>query len=405
MAESASGPSGVPMEHGTPDGPPPLAPTLSVVAFSTMSLGLGLPIVPLFALEIGASIFLAGFVVTVRWGARMVANIPAGLAAERFGNRAVLLFGSLSLLGGSLASCLAQNWQVLAAARFFEGVGSGFILTVSMTLVARASTVRNRGRLFGHLQIAQRLGYWAGPAIGGALGSALSLRASLWAAFIASLATVIAATRVRDVAEVDAGEVTAVQQERQRVPFRMLLGNPQFSALNAVVFSVFFTMGGAQFTAVPLLGETVLGLGPAVIGMSLFAANSVALILIYPSGWASDRYGARPVILSLLACSAGGLLVLTTIQSATGLIGASLLLGASTVLRGPPTQSAVVTVVDRDQLGSAMGLYRTIGDLASSIGPMAAGAMFALNPRGFFVANAALVLAAALIYHQIRTKH
>ena len=135
--------------------------------------------------------------------------------------------------------------------------------------------------------------------------------------------------------------------------------------------------------------------------MSLFAANSVALILIYPSGWASDRFGSRPVILSLLVCSAAGLLVLTTISTATGLIGASLLLGASTVLRGPPTQSAVVTVVDRDKLASAMGVYRTIGDLASSVAPMAAGAMFGIDPHSFFVANAALVLIAGAIYLRI----
>ena len=50
-------------------------PLLAALTLSSLGIGVSLPIIPLFALDIGAVPFVVGLIVSLRWATRLVADI------------------------------------------------------------------------------------------------------------------------------------------------------------------------------------------------------------------------------------------------------------------------------------------------------------------------------------------
>lgn len=391
---------GAPSCHHATRPPAPLWLLYSSLGLSTLAIAVGIPIIPLFAGDFTTSATLIGVVVAMRWVARLFVNIPAGLASERWGASAVFLAGSLVILAAGVLSASATNLVVLLTARVVEGIGSALTMTAAMAIVAERAEAKHRGRMFGHLQTAMRIGYWIGPVIGGAVAGARGLRVSLWVyAALAVFAILPAALLQRD------------KPRRERVSLSPKLGALQvvseakglfqrsgFAVGCAVSFVIFFTMTGAQFTAVPLFIENVLDLGPAMIGWSLFAGNAVAFALIYPSALASDKYSRRGTIALLLFVGSLGVFWLPYTTSVTGLITASALLGAGNALRGPAMNAYIVDSVKGAPVGPALGIFRSIGDLGSALGPVAAGGLLVLGTTTFFIFNGVLTVGVLVVF-------
>lgn len=103
-----------------------------------------------------------------------VFQVPAGLAALRWGNRAVSIF-ALFLMGAfSLASAFSPNWIVLAATRFGAGAGAAFFFAPALGLVTSYYPVGARGPVIGlynaGFSIGSGLGLFAGALIGEMFG-------------------------------------------------------------------------------------------------------------------------------------------------------------------------------------------------------------------------------------------
>jgi ACDE family multidrug resistance protein len=116
-------------------------------------------------------IILAAFLV----GAALF-QVPAGLAALRWGNRSVSL-GAMGLMGGfCLASAFAPNWIALAVLRFGAGVGAAFFFAPALGLITAYYEEGTRGPIIGL--------YNGGFAIGsaaGLIGAALVAESFGWA--------------------------------------------------------------------------------------------------------------------------------------------------------------------------------------------------------------------------------
>jgi MFS family permease len=265
--------------------------------------------------------------------------------------------------------------------------------TVALAMVADSSTGQNRGRMLGHYQAAQRIGFWLGPVAGGALAAALGLRASIWAYALLATLAIVPALFVRE-SRARGSAHAAPSLSAMRDLFR----SRDFVLISVVSFVVFFTMTGAQFTALPLFADQELRLGPELIGVALFASSTVGVLAIYPSGILSDRYGRRAVVVGLALAGGAGLLLLVLVGDAVGLVLASLVLGGSNALRGPAMQAYVIDAGGGRSHGATAGVFRALGDLGSTVGPAVAALMFGLGYRPFFLVNATIVIVAALLF-------
>jgi MFS family permease len=106
--------------------------TLRSLAFSVyvptllFSIGQGavLPIIPLFALELGASTAVAGFVVGMRGLGLMLFDVPGGVAVSRFGDKGVMVLGTAMVAVVAIGAFLSKSVAVLALLMLIMG-GAG----------------------------------------------------------------------------------------------------------------------------------------------------------------------------------------------------------------------------------------------------------------------------------------
>ena len=98
----------------------------ALVWVDTMLYAALTPLLPHFVDQFHLSKAGAGVLVAAYAAGALVGGLPGGAAAARLGARRAVLVG-LALMGlSSLAFAFAHGFWPLAAARFLQGVGSGF---------------------------------------------------------------------------------------------------------------------------------------------------------------------------------------------------------------------------------------------------------------------------------------
>lgn len=130
-----------------------------VYAFNWYNVGAVLPLIgtSLSAGPVELGIVLGAFLV----GAGLF-QVPAGLAALRYGARNVSLFGLAVLGAAGAASAFSPNWETLAALRAVAGFGAAFFFAPALSLIASYFPAGRRGPVIGF--------YNGGFSVGGALG-------------------------------------------------------------------------------------------------------------------------------------------------------------------------------------------------------------------------------------------
>ena len=94
---------------------------LLVLCFATFMVmagqGVGGPVLPLYARDFGVSTTVVGLTLTVFALARLILNVPAGLIADRFGRRILLVGGPILTSIGMFGSGFANNISSLLMPR------------------------------------------------------------------------------------------------------------------------------------------------------------------------------------------------------------------------------------------------------------------------------------------------
>jgi MFS family permease len=137
-----------------------------VIFVETMLYSALVPLLPHYKHEFGLSKSAAGMLVGAYAAGALVAAIPGGVAAARYGPRRALLIG-ITLMGlASLAFGFAGDAWTLGVARFSQGVGGSLAWAGALTWLIAASPVTRRGEVLGTAIGSAIFGALFGPAIG-----------------------------------------------------------------------------------------------------------------------------------------------------------------------------------------------------------------------------------------------
>ena len=101
--------------------------------------------------------------------ARLLLNVPAGLAADKYGRKPLLTIGPFITALGMIACGLSSSFSQLLFWRFVTGIGSALQMCGAQLYLADVSVPANRARVLGANTSAALLGVSVGPAIGGNL--------------------------------------------------------------------------------------------------------------------------------------------------------------------------------------------------------------------------------------------
>src|SRR3954451_2815848 len=126
------------------------------------------PLLPQFVHQFHLSKAGAGVLVAAYAAGALVGGLPGGAAAARLGARRAVLVG-LALMGlASLGFAFAHGFCPLAAARFLQGVGSGFTWAGAFAWLLAAAPRERRGSVIGTAMGAAVFGALFGPVVGAA---------------------------------------------------------------------------------------------------------------------------------------------------------------------------------------------------------------------------------------------
>lgn len=92
-----------------------------------------------------------------------------GKLADRIGRKPIMMTGVILFILGSFCCSLAPSMPVLIMARFLQGIGSGAILPISMTIIADIYPVEKRANIIGVNNMAWGIASIIAPLIGGIL--------------------------------------------------------------------------------------------------------------------------------------------------------------------------------------------------------------------------------------------
>ena len=351
-----------------------------------------------------------------------------GSLGDRLGRRRIFVYGvGLFTLASALCT-LAPSSEVLVAARLLQGVGGAMLTPGSLAMIESSFVRGDRARAIGAWSGLAGVTTALGPVLGGWLVEAISWRAIFL--INVPLGLIVIAMAIRHVPETRdpsdqgrldfrgaalaaiglAGVTYALIEAPERgmgpvvivavaagiaglagfivgeraspnpmMPLSMFRSR-QFSAANAVTFTVYAALSGVFFLLVAFL-QVSLGFSPLEAGASSVPVTALMLLFSARAGALAERVGPRiPLTIGPLIF-AGGMLLMTTIEPGdsyiTGVLPAVLVFGVGLTLVVAPVTSTVLAAADSRRSGIASGINnavsRVAGLLTVAILPVIAG--------------------------------
>jgi MFS family permease len=325
------------------------------------------PVLPRYAEELGASIPMIGVLVGSFAAARVVLSLPAGIIGDRIGNKTTMSIGLVIIIVSSVIAYSAFNYYVLLLARIFEGIGSAFYATMSTSYLAKNTKIEHRGRFMGIFVGALLLGQVSGPGIGGVVAVNYGYAAPfLFYAIITSIGLTI---HIWLIAKDKAVPKEELAKRDIGAEIKKVLSNRSFIIVNAGTLAAFFARGGIIATIFPIMADKNFGLDAGMIGLILTGVAVTSLATMLPAGFIADRYGRKLPFTASMILGGISALFIPLAEDVIGLSIAMLVFGLSLGLSGPMAAWAA-DLSDPKMMGTAMGVYRTIGDAGFILGPV-----------------------------------
>lgn len=379
---------------GTRDGRPrwwrrvgtPLTVVSACVASVQMSWSLVVPVLPVYASAFGLGAAQLGVVVGIFGVGRLLINIPAGLLASRVDRRWLLVWSMVAVVAAQALTGLAVDYVTLLGARLLTGLAGGVAITSGMALLADLTTTATRGRDLATLQSFQLIGGSLGPVVGGFLTAPFGARVPFLVSGLGALALAVWGWRVLR-------RIAPPPRSKPGTAGRARWLNRDVLGAYLLGFGVFFHRFGGMQSLVPLMAYTVIGLSVAHMGLVLGGIALCNVLVVRFAGKLSDRSGRKRVIVPALAMVGTGCAALALSDSLPVFLVATLATGVAAGFGGGAPAAYLADVAAPTWRPTAVGVYRTFGDLGTIVGPVLLG--LAVQWHGF--PAAALLLAAVVL--------
>ena len=327
-------------------------------------------LLPLLAQTFGLSLAQVGMIRSAHRVAMASFQIPAGLIAERFGERNLLALGTLIAGISFLALGFAPGFWAILITLFFAGVGSAVQHPLSSTIISHAYPGDGRRIALGTYNFFGDVGKFAfGGIVSLLLVAGISWEAPVigfgLAGIITAVAILLTVTNTHAEHAVTVSGATTRKTEGWGIRDRR-----GFTALCLIeVLDSSTRTGFLTFIAFVLIAKG-LPEGWAVLSVPLILVGGMAGKLA--CGYLAERLGVvRMIVITEVATGCGILATLALPAAASflllPLIGV-VLNGTSSVLYG-----TLGDYVEKDRLARAFGFFYTLGSLCGIAAPLGYG--------------------------------
>lgn len=339
----------------------------------------------------------AGLLVSALWGAYAVAQFPAGVLADRIGERRTLVVGTAIVALGALCLTLAPTFEVFVVGSVAFGLGAGLYAPPRVTVLSRTFPDRD-GTALGITFSVGNAGAAALPVITGGLAVWLGWRFGFGVMVLPLGLCVLGLWRF-----VPAGRAEAVTRagDAPRTIARRVVAELTDRTVShawlAMTLMLFTYQGLEAFLPTYLIATKGLDPGTAAALFGLYFASGA---ITQPfAGSAADRFGAPRVLAALAVLGVCTLVALPLVEGLVGIAAVITLLGTR-LGNGPVGNGYVAAILPAEVKGSGFGLFRTIYMAVGALGSTFVGVLAGLGHfDGAFLALGAITALAAVLYY------
>lgn len=350
------------------------------------------PIIPLVALDAGASTAVAGLMLSMLGIGRILGDLPAAWLADRLGDRrAMIVAATLTTL--ALAACLVSHaLSTLAVSQLVIGACNATFYLARQTYVSEVVAIDLRARALSTLAGAHRVGLFIGPFVGAWAISQWGTRSAFAVAIAATLVTGFVLLVIPDV------EVADDRPRAQRGGTSAWAMFRQHRTLFATLGLAVMAVGGvraARQTVVPLWASHI-GLSATTTSLVFGVANLVDMSLFYPSGHVMDRLGRLWIAIPAMTLLGAGMMALPLSHGelTLGIVAIVMSIGNG-IGSGIMMTLGADAAPDHDRT-TFLSIWRLLSDTGQAIGPLIPAAIAALASLALGVSLTGLLgLAAA----------
>lgn len=369
------------------------------------------PLQSLYVQELGASVRQIGLFFTIASIAPLFLQILGGWLSDAAGRLQAIAIGSVAGAGAYLFYIFAPSWQWLLPASVLTAMAVAFVSPSFQAFVAQESTEETRGRVYGATSTMYMVVNIVGPMLGGMIAQGLSFRAVFIVAFalygVAAVIRVIMARVASRKSRSEAGQPERPSLSGLRQSLVSVFG---LIAAGGLITWIFISDGvrdvafGLTDQLMPVYLENEMGLSLMQIGSLQSISALVAMALMSPAGWLSDKKGERVGIVGGFALIAAGWSIFLVGTTFWHFIASRIVTGIGWAFIDPAYSSLISKAVPDRLRGTAFGLLSTSLGLISLPAPWLGARLWeSVSPIfPFYIPLVAMVVMLPVMWRKFR---
>jgi DHA1 family multidrug resistance protein-like MFS transporter len=147
---------------------------------STLGIGMVSPILPVVAKELGATGAWLGLSFSAFAVSQGASTLLFGRLSDRWGRRPFIYCGFIVYGLSAVGYATATNFEQIIAFRFIAGFGTAAVFPIAMAYIGDMAEKGREGTWMGTFNVANFVGFGAGPLIGGLIRDGVGADAAFW---------------------------------------------------------------------------------------------------------------------------------------------------------------------------------------------------------------------------------
>jgi len=370
---------------------PGVFPVLFTLFMASFGFGVILPILPFYALSLGAQPFELGMLTATFAFMGLIFSPLFGKLSDRIGRKKVLMIGALGFVTAYLVFAFTSSLEMAFAARAIEGIFAAGIFPACISLLSDLTSREQRGKAMGFVGMSFSLGFIVGPAFGGVV-SAISIKDVFFlSALLAFINFISIYLQIKEPKKAEESSDFV----RKEIGILERISSPMLFVFLST-FMITFMIGGLDATLAIYTGDK-LGFSSPQIGIVFTYIGILIMLMQGFAGNLINRFGElRMIQIGLLLSGIGfSLLVFTHDWPSLMLALGVFVAGNASVF---PSVSSTLTKSVSGKRGAILGLDASFRSLGQLIGPLLGGFLYGINHDYAFMGLALVTFAYFLFF-------
>ena len=353
-----------------------------------------LPVIPLTARDLGASVPVAALVVMLIGIGSMVSNIPASIITMRRGERWAIVAAAVWCAIAMALCGWTDHLGVFLAASFMIGMSQAVFSLARQSYLTEAVPPEFRARALSTLGGVMRIGLFIGPFAAAAAIHWFGLVAAYAVGIVALVLAGLVAARIPDLEDSHALPAADAPVAQAPTLWSTVRDHRHVFVTLGIGIMLVSAVRASRQAIIPLWADH-LGLEPSVASLIYGLAGGIDMLVFYPAGKVMDLKGRRWVAVPAMVTMATALLLMPLTHGASTLLLAAALLGFGNGIGSGMVMTLGADHSPRPGRAHFLGVWRLMADIGSSCGPALLSFLAATLSLGAGIAATGLIALAA----------